>query len=219
VADPKSIHPEASYHARLPVNDTNASTRHAPHPSSGLPQKPDSAARTLSYLCAAPPSTVPRCLPESRSADILQSPRPPTPRHGPAERRPFEPEPGGRRPFDIKTWQPLAAATGVLSARSRRHGVVVFRGTGFGSAPRRWGRHIGVCDAGPTVSALTAPETMWGLHPNVERPPRDGGGPVGGGQHRGRRGVCRGTLWLRITSRRNRTRLMLFSSSRSASSL
>ena len=43
MADPKSIHPEASYHARLPKDDTNASKTLGPHPSSGLPQEVDSA--------------------------------------------------------------------------------------------------------------------------------------------------------------------------------
>jgi hypothetical protein len=41
VADPKSIHPEASYQTRLPEDDTNASRKAAPHPCSGLPQKVD----------------------------------------------------------------------------------------------------------------------------------------------------------------------------------
>lgn len=42
MADAKSIHPEASYHARLPTDDTNASKTLGAHPSSGLPQKTDS---------------------------------------------------------------------------------------------------------------------------------------------------------------------------------
>lgn len=103
------------------------------------------------------PGTVPLCLPELRSVDVLYPLMPPTPRHGPAGQAPFRTRTErAPPPLGIKTPRAPLGMTGVLSARSGRQEVAIFRGTGFGSAPRRWGRHIGVCDAGPTVSALQA---------------------------------------------------------------
>ena len=156
MADPKSIHPEASYHARLPMNDTNAYLRWALHPSSGLPQEVDSALDcTVLRTCISCGVLFRFVFPSStRWTFCSHSCRLP---HGmgPQDRRPFEPEPKGRL-LDLASRHhehPLGM-TGVLSARSGRQEVAVFRGTGFGSAPRRWGRHIGVCDAGPTVSVV-----------------------------------------------------------------
>jgi len=93
---PESIHPEAGYHARSPKNDTNASKRLALHPSSGLAQNVDSAVDLRPGLTHYLPGTVPRCLPEHRSANVLQSL---TPRHESAGQAPFVPESEGRRPL------------------------------------------------------------------------------------------------------------------------
>jgi hypothetical protein len=97
VADPKSIHPEASYHARLPKDDTNASKMLGPHPSSGLPQKMDSALNcTVLTTCIScrvlfrfvSPSFTRQtfCSHSCRLPHVM----------GPQDRRPFEPEPKGR---------------------------------------------------------------------------------------------------------------------------
>jgi hypothetical protein len=137
VADPKSVHPEASYHARLPTDDTNASTRHAPHPSSGLPQKVDSAVdlRILAKCISCRVLFHDVSPSAARQTSCSRSRRLP---HDVGRRTGALPYPNrkGATLLDVETQACTALDVSVCSARSRRHKVAVSRGTGFGSAPR-----------------------------------------------------------------------------------
>ena len=63
-------------------------------------------------------------------------PRPPTPRPWPGTGALPSPNRKGAALLGVKSFRLCSANAGVFSARSRRRKVAVFRGTGFGSAPR-----------------------------------------------------------------------------------